>query len=1008
LIVLKLFRSFFFFFLPNTTIFHSDLKLSNLLLSEGGGLLKIADFGLATRLSLPDEEHFTLCGTPNYIAPEVIDAKGGHAHGLPADLFSVGCLLHMLLTATPPFPNQAKKEEGNNQTQLVSVSTPWSPPLNSTLSAASIDVLSRLLSVDPAQRISARDVLHHSFFKDASLPIRSPSVHSTASSIQPSLSLQQFRPSSSSSIDSPPNSHKPPKVNHQPVRRDNSGNARNKQQVEMEDEDSLIVNIQTMKQKSMKNGSGVSRQQLISHPASDEITTSTLAANGGDISINSRISAATVPRFKPVPRRLNPPAVSSSHGPSLTITPAASSPPPPVPPSSTIKLRRPVVVVGSDVIVDERMKKTTGCFEPVRDKETTPSPPIPTPPPDLNLRQFSPPKHPLPWERRHKAPPAAPLTSRSNSSRNNGMVHGRRQQQQQQCFIGSDALFSSSTDRSSKSSDYNVNQLKLHHSAIACMSESLFTSPQEKLVGSKDKHHRRTNSLHLSYSTSTSSSSSSSSSHSSVLSLLGQHNHSQESMMKPPRPLDTTRLRPFSHVATTHCFYINFNGEAVIWLKDGQIPSKVTNKSVDYSGSGGGEVSGLWMRVSSDGVDVMVGGLTCPTHLSDQESNQADLVPEVVTRFDLSELPRSLWEAYRFLKSSVRILKSNTPKIELYLYSASSYQLALTNQTLGDEGYLVKFTMMENGPLPDFVGEWNDGTKLRYGLGHKGTLLEVHMPSGKFRWSPNQQSDKHRKNNSLHETPVKVSNTTKNISSSSSGGVGKQACPTSNSHHVNKLQWPSVVPSHVSDHISVTQRAFQFCLNVERSAMRSHDICQLNIKGNPGDSTAVIGRESYPIEVHEVYDVITGPDADKVAFDLGQNSTKNSSRVRVSSTQLSEKVCHETKEAAVTDNGMNSLDHYLFDSNHQTNMKPIKSSNEELMIDDEDEGELSSLGSSSPPPIDDVLLNDASIGGRCGDGSLKIRFKVRDNADDNCDMLIVSLCLCLFFSNLLMNQIRTN
>ncbi|KAJ1391457.1 kinase-like domain-containing protein, partial [Ochromonadaceae sp. CCMP2298] len=56
-------------------VVHRDLKLSNILLSCDMGsnslhLVKICDFGLAFQKEHPDEEHFTLCGTPNYIAPE--------------------------------------------------------------------------------------------------------------------------------------------------------------------------------------------------------------------------------------------------------------------------------------------------------------------------------------------------------------------------------------------------------------------------------------------------------------------------------------------------------------------------------------------------------------------------------------------------------------------------------------------------------------------------------------------------------------------------------------------------------------------------------------------------------------------------------------------------------------------------------------------------------------------------------------------------------------------------
>ncbi|XP_037774914.1 serine/threonine-protein kinase PLK4-like [Penaeus monodon] len=57
-------------YLHSQSIMHRDLTLSNLLL-DNNGRVKIADFGLATQLRRPDDRHMTMCGTPNYISPEV-------------------------------------------------------------------------------------------------------------------------------------------------------------------------------------------------------------------------------------------------------------------------------------------------------------------------------------------------------------------------------------------------------------------------------------------------------------------------------------------------------------------------------------------------------------------------------------------------------------------------------------------------------------------------------------------------------------------------------------------------------------------------------------------------------------------------------------------------------------------------------------------------------------------------------------------------------------------------
>ena len=80
-------------------ILHRDLSLGNLLLTKNMDV-KIADFGLATKLKIPSEKHYTMCGTPNYISPEI--ATHG-PHGLESDVWSLGCMLYTFLVGKPPF-----------------------------------------------------------------------------------------------------------------------------------------------------------------------------------------------------------------------------------------------------------------------------------------------------------------------------------------------------------------------------------------------------------------------------------------------------------------------------------------------------------------------------------------------------------------------------------------------------------------------------------------------------------------------------------------------------------------------------------------------------------------------------------------------------------------------------------------------------------------------------------------------------------------------------------------
>ena len=68
-----------------------SLKLGNLFLNKNMEL-KLGDFGLATRLEFEGEKKRTICGTPNYIAPEVLDGKVGHSYEV--DVWSLGVIMY--------------------------------------------------------------------------------------------------------------------------------------------------------------------------------------------------------------------------------------------------------------------------------------------------------------------------------------------------------------------------------------------------------------------------------------------------------------------------------------------------------------------------------------------------------------------------------------------------------------------------------------------------------------------------------------------------------------------------------------------------------------------------------------------------------------------------------------------------------------------------------------------------------------------------------------------------
>ncbi|KAI3694476.1 hypothetical protein L1987_77441 [Smallanthus sonchifolius] len=145
--------------LRDNQIIHRDLKPQNLLLStnDDNSTLKIADFGFARSLQ-PRNLAETLCGSPLYMAPEIMQL---HKYDAKADLWSVGAILFQLVTGRTPFT-------GNNQIQLlqnIMKSTELQFPSDvKDLSPECIDLCRKLLRQNPVERLTFEEFFTHPFF----------------------------------------------------------------------------------------------------------------------------------------------------------------------------------------------------------------------------------------------------------------------------------------------------------------------------------------------------------------------------------------------------------------------------------------------------------------------------------------------------------------------------------------------------------------------------------------------------------------------------------------------------------------------------------------------------------------------------------------------------------------------------------------------------------------------------------------------------------------------------
>ena len=153
-------------YLSDKGIMHRDLKPENMILDKKGDLgesvLKLVDFGLSTQCDVP-EYLFKRCGTPGYVAPEVINAASNENvhYSTKCDVFSAGVIFYIMLTGKTPFEGHTFQEVlAQNRACKIDFK-------NQKLrkSAHVLDLVQKMLENNPNGRISARDALNHEFFK---------------------------------------------------------------------------------------------------------------------------------------------------------------------------------------------------------------------------------------------------------------------------------------------------------------------------------------------------------------------------------------------------------------------------------------------------------------------------------------------------------------------------------------------------------------------------------------------------------------------------------------------------------------------------------------------------------------------------------------------------------------------------------------------------------------------------------------------------------------------------
>uniref|UniRef100_A0A8C5LPD5 Serine/threonine-protein kinase Chk2 n=1 Tax=Leptobrachium leishanense TaxID=445787 RepID=A0A8C5LPD5_9ANUR len=155
-------------YLHENGVIHRDLKPENVLLSSTSEecCIKITDFGQSKILGETSLMR-TLCGTPTYLAPEVLNTAGTGGYTSAVDCWSLGVILFVCLSGYPPFSEQDGKMPLKNQIaggHYTFIAAAWE-----NVSEPALDLVKKLLVVDPERRLSTKQALQHPWLQDEAM-----------------------------------------------------------------------------------------------------------------------------------------------------------------------------------------------------------------------------------------------------------------------------------------------------------------------------------------------------------------------------------------------------------------------------------------------------------------------------------------------------------------------------------------------------------------------------------------------------------------------------------------------------------------------------------------------------------------------------------------------------------------------------------------------------------------------------------------------------------------------
>lgn len=157
-------------YLHGVGVVHRDLKPENLIYANAtdSSEIKITDFGLAKYSNKSEQKMNTACGTPGYVAPEVLKNQ---AYGPPVDMWSMGVILYILLCGFPPFYHDSTSQLYK---QIKKGAYDFPDPYWTEISEEAKAVVTGLLCVEPAKRMTPAQLLAHPWIAGAGVASAKP------------------------------------------------------------------------------------------------------------------------------------------------------------------------------------------------------------------------------------------------------------------------------------------------------------------------------------------------------------------------------------------------------------------------------------------------------------------------------------------------------------------------------------------------------------------------------------------------------------------------------------------------------------------------------------------------------------------------------------------------------------------------------------------------------------------------------------------------------------------